>query len=285
MMNSLEVLQVIQGLSVPAFLVDVDHKVKSWNKACEELTGLTEEEVLDSSDHWRGFYSHKKETLADVVLKGACENKLEDRYHGKWSYLNESKEKVQVVDLFPKLEQRVLSFTAAPLRDRNGEVWGVIETVHDITQDNCLDRDLIYSRDNFRNLVASLRSIIDQLQYEKDCLEQNVVFNVKKNIMPYMDDLADKAPELLDEIEFIKKELSKICSGHQRKMVINYNFTPSEAKVVSYVKRGCRDKEIADHLNIALATVKKHKLSIRKKLNISKTPVSLSSHLNELSVG
>jgi PAS domain-containing protein len=41
-----------------------------WNKACEELTGITATELLGTTDSWKAFYRKERLVLAEVVLDG-----------------------------------------------------------------------------------------------------------------------------------------------------------------------------------------------------------------------
>jgi PAS domain S-box-containing protein len=57
-------------LNVPAFILDNDHKVVMWNKACEEMTGVMADDLLGTRDHSLAFYKETRPVLADVVLDG-----------------------------------------------------------------------------------------------------------------------------------------------------------------------------------------------------------------------
>ncbi|MFW6115661.1 MAG: PAS domain-containing protein, partial [Chloroflexota bacterium] len=128
--------QIIEGTALAAFVLDADHTVTHWNRACEVLTGTPGEEVIGTRAHWKPFYSRQRPLLADLVLDGAAESELRHHYgdHGRPCPLIEGAYEAET--FLPHLgsEGRWLSCSAAPLRDRAGEIAGVVEIMHDITE-------------------------------------------------------------------------------------------------------------------------------------------------------
>ena len=72
---------VINGVPLPQFVINRDHKVIFWNKALEELTGTLSEEILGTDDQWKSFYHEKTSCLCDLLLEGRVEE-LSDYYEG-----------------------------------------------------------------------------------------------------------------------------------------------------------------------------------------------------------
>ncbi len=56
--------------AVATFLLDKEHTVIMWNRACEELTGVKEKDIRGTKDAWKGFYPNRRPVLADLVLNG-----------------------------------------------------------------------------------------------------------------------------------------------------------------------------------------------------------------------
>jgi nitrogen fixation/metabolism regulation signal transduction histidine kinase len=61
---------LLEVSAVPTFVLDRQHRVIVWNKACEELTGMKATEMIGSDDQWKPFYPDKRPVLADIVLDG-----------------------------------------------------------------------------------------------------------------------------------------------------------------------------------------------------------------------
>ncbi|MCD4717554.1 MAG: PAS domain-containing protein [Desulfobacterales bacterium] len=59
---------IIYGSPTPMFVVNKNHKVIYWNRACEKLTGIRSEEMIGTDRHWARFYSRKRPPLAHVII-------------------------------------------------------------------------------------------------------------------------------------------------------------------------------------------------------------------------
>ncbi len=64
---------IIYGSPTPMFVVDKNHKIIYWNRACEKLTGFRSEEMIGTDRHWAPFYSRKRPLLADVIIDNDTE--------------------------------------------------------------------------------------------------------------------------------------------------------------------------------------------------------------------
>ena len=56
-------------LVIPAFVLDPQGRVVIWNRACEQLTGISAKEMVGTSNHSQGFYHEPRPTLADFILE------------------------------------------------------------------------------------------------------------------------------------------------------------------------------------------------------------------------
>ena len=54
--------------AVATFVLDAQHKIVLWNKACEELTGFRDAEMIGTDDQWKPFYDHKRPCIADIII-------------------------------------------------------------------------------------------------------------------------------------------------------------------------------------------------------------------------
>ena len=48
--------QIIEGNSIAILVIDIDHNITHWNKACEILTGLPAGEMVGTKKEWSAFY-------------------------------------------------------------------------------------------------------------------------------------------------------------------------------------------------------------------------------------
>jgi signal transduction histidine kinase len=126
--------QILHGSSIPTFVIDENHTITHWNRACAKLTGYGSNEMVGSRNQWKAFYHHQRPTLADLVVEAASEEQIARFYSGKYRPSSLLDGAYEAEDLFAFGDAgRWLFFTAAPIRNRFGETIGAIETLQDVT--------------------------------------------------------------------------------------------------------------------------------------------------------
>ncbi len=124
---------LVQNSAVPTFVIGADHRTLIWNRACEELTGVRAEEMLGRNEAWRAFYPRQQPVLADLVIDGIGGN-FPDEFSavGRSNFIPEG---LQSEGWYRNLNgmDRYIFFNAAPLRNAEGELLAVIETLEEIT--------------------------------------------------------------------------------------------------------------------------------------------------------
>ena len=60
--------EIIQGSTIPTFVINRDHLITHWNKALEKLTGVPAEQMIGTNRQWHPFYASPRPSMADVVL-------------------------------------------------------------------------------------------------------------------------------------------------------------------------------------------------------------------------
>ncbi len=128
--------QIMQGTAVATFVIDRLHCVTHWNLALESISGISAAEVLGTNGQWRAFYPNPRPCLADLVVDGKQLEDLAEFYgeSGRRSAL--VPDALEAEAYFPNMQSggRWLAFTAAPLRDEDGNIIGAIETMQDISE-------------------------------------------------------------------------------------------------------------------------------------------------------
>lgn len=127
-------VSLMEHLAVATFVLDLDGKVIIWNRACQRLTGVAASEVLGTSDHWKAFYDHRRETLADLILlhrTGETDSLYAINYGSGTIRNGLSAENWCEM---PGIEGRhYLAIDSGPIYDDKGELIAVVETIRDIT--------------------------------------------------------------------------------------------------------------------------------------------------------
>ncbi|HMT80287.1 MAG TPA: PAS domain S-box protein, partial [Azonexus sp.] len=124
--------KIIEGSPVPTLVLDENHTVTHWNKACEEIIGVPASAMIGSRDPWKAFYPSPRPIMADLVMSNHMAD-VESHYSGKYRHSELVQGAIEGEDYFPKFN-RWLFFTAASLRDHQGKIVGAIETLQDVTE-------------------------------------------------------------------------------------------------------------------------------------------------------
>jgi PAS domain S-box-containing protein len=149
--------KIIDGSSIPSFVINKEHKVIYWNTAIEALSGIEREEIIGTDEQWKAFYTEKRPVMADLIVDGARLNKIKAYYPSRYKKSNLIDGAYEAEDFFPDLGEngKWLHFTASPIRDKNGEIIGAIETLEDITERKRAEEALHESGKSYRTLFES----------------------------------------------------------------------------------------------------------------------------------
>lgn len=125
---------LIQNSAVPTYVIDKDHKVIVWNRACERLTGVRAAEVVGTTGHRRAFHKSDRPALVDLVVAGDAAERpgyyavyerselVPGGMHAEvWVRTGDGRPVYYIAD-------------AAPIRDSGGQVTAGIQMVQDRTE-------------------------------------------------------------------------------------------------------------------------------------------------------
>lgn len=170
---------IIEGSPVPIFVIDREHKVVLWNRACTDLTGYSAEEMINTDRYYKPFYEAKRPFLADFIIDRNEENFEKYYGEGKVRKSETIRGGYEAVKHFPNLrgKDRHLHFLAAPIYDEHGAIIAAIESFLDVSNEVELSRNLqeyaetlqnelnenIRMRKEMEELYGYLQSIIESL--------------------------------------------------------------------------------------------------------------------------
>jgi len=132
-----ELSQIIQGSMIPTFIINNEHILTHWNRACEQLTGHDAYELVGTDRQWVPFRSAKRPTMADVIVGQMSGEEVEKYYGSSWRKSKIINEAYEAEEFFPHLGEngKWIFFTAAPIKSPDGKIIGAIETLRDKTED------------------------------------------------------------------------------------------------------------------------------------------------------
>jgi DNA-binding NarL/FixJ family response regulator len=138
---------------------------------------------------------------------------------------------------------------------------------------------------NLEEVNTALRVLLEQREQDKNELEDKILFNVKKLILPHLDSL--KQRHLDDEqrtyLDVLETNLKNIISPFAKKLTsIHANFTPQEIKVADFIRDGKTVKEIAVAFGVSESAINLHRQHIRNKLGLNNQKVNLRTYLLSL---
>jgi Na+/H+ antiporter NhaD/arsenite permease-like protein len=125
----------IHQMSEPTFAIDKNHLISHWNKAMEELTGISAKDAIGTNNQWKPFYPSRRPSMADVILDNKPEEEIAGLYKQGYRKNPHVGGAYDSSSFFPNIGQdgKWVTFTALPLKDLEGNVIGAIEVLQDFT--------------------------------------------------------------------------------------------------------------------------------------------------------
>lgn len=169
-----KLISIIHGSPIPTFVLSKDHKIIYWNRALQALSNIKPSEVLGTNQQWRAFYASERSCLADLILDERTDQ-IAEFYTGKWNKSKLLEDAYEVTEFFADLGEKGkwLRITSAGLRDARGNLFGVMETLEDITEQIVAQEEL--SR---RTKLESLGTFAEGVAKDFDSLLSAILSNV-----------------------------------------------------------------------------------------------------------
>lgn len=288
--------QVVEGNSIPTFVINEDHEIIFWNHACELLTGIYASEIKGTRNHWKAFYTESQPTLADLVLSQASKKEIRKQFGNKFYQSRNIPGAYQCEKYFSSLggsKGKWLFLTAAPLKNHNGETTGAIETLQDITGRKLAETELARAHASLEKKVkqrtrslqeanTALKVLLKKRDDDKKELEGKMLFNIRELVMPFVEMLKNGSLSEKQKlcVEMVETNLNEVISPFIHGASFDLlRLTPSEIQIANLIKQGKSSKDIARALNLSSRTVDFHRDNIRKKLNINGKKINLRSYL------
>jgi PAS domain-containing protein/DNA-binding CsgD family transcriptional regulator len=222
---------ILQGSTIPAFVIGKDHRVLFWNKALEELSQIPAREVLGTKQHWRAFYSEERPCMADLLVDGDVKE-VPRWYQGKYSKSKLLKDAFEAVDFFPSLaEGKWVRFTAAVIRDAQGIIVGALETLEDITERKRSEIALQNAHDELEQRVEertmdllqfseSLKTeIVERKEAEKKLRKRERELKMKSS---NLQEVNTAMKVLLDQREQDRREVEETVMNNVKELLAPY---------------------------------------------------------------
>ncbi len=253
--------KIVNGLAIPLFVINKEHKVTHWNTALEALTGQKSRDIIGSDNHWRAFYSEKRPVMADLIVNGASAEEIEVYYRDKYKKSVLIEGAYESEDFFPVLgnKGRWLHFTASPIKDENGQIIGAIETLVDTTERKVLENNLRYflqqitraqeeerrviSRelhDDMSQILGSLSRRLDNLLRKKHGFGKDEAADLQEirdllnqGLQSMNSFIQNLRPSLLDDLGLIPALRSLTNNIQKEGLSVSFNITGEERRLTA----------------------------------------------------
>jgi DNA-binding NarL/FixJ family response regulator len=145
--------------------------------------------------------------------------------------------------------------------------------------------DLEKQKIELNELNAALSVLLRKMEKEKEAVEERLVENVTKSVLPYLEKL--KSSHLSEsqklDLDIAEKNLRDIVSPFINKISSPFlNLTQSEIQVANLIKQGMSTKEIASAMNLSINTIMTHRAHIREKFDLKTKKESLYTYLSSI---
>ncbi|MBN1827596.1 MAG: PAS domain-containing protein [Deltaproteobacteria bacterium] len=266
--------RTFNSVSDAIFIVDKDNKILRINRAAANLRNIEPKEAIGESFYrlmygTNGLEGLGEEANGDVITGRPVKNELKSFYSD---------------DFF--------EIISTPLVSAEGGIVGAVHIVKDITEakktQNELQRREEELKEKTRNLEETniaLKVLLERNERDKSGMEENLLYNVKALVLPYLDKLKAtlSTPRQQRLMSAVETNLYEIASTFSRKMAFEFiQLTPKEVEAAHLIRLGKTNKEIADVQGISIRTVEFYRESIRKKMGIANRKVNLRDYLREL---
>ena len=163
---------ILEFLPDPAFVLDTEGRVTTWNRELEDLTGVKKDDILGKGNytHAVAFYGERRPVLADYVLThhseilGYYKNPIIDGD----TILADIQTHNPVTGV-----RNWFWIKAAPLYDTQGQVIGVIETLRDITPRKLMEIEIKRQNEIFEAISQAGSNILQSTSFH-DCISNTI---------------------------------------------------------------------------------------------------------------
>ncbi|HPS92226.1 MAG TPA: ATP-binding protein, partial [Methanothrix sp.] len=156
---------IIDFLPDATVVIDKEGKVISWNQSMEKMTGVKAEQILGKGDYEYAipFYGERRPTLINAV-HGSHQN-LETKYKAIKKLEDHTLAAETYIQNLRGNETYLLG-SASALYDSEGNYWGAIETIRDITERKRAEEDLERAKEKAESATLAKTEFLANMSHE-----------------------------------------------------------------------------------------------------------------------
>lgn len=267
---------IFENTGTATILIEEDMTISLANTEFETLSGATKEhwegkrkwtEIVDPKDLPRMMEYHRLRRIDPI--------KAPRRYQ------------FGLVDVQGKKRTMLITIAMIPGTKRSvASLTDITEQMRTETDLRKREQELQRKSKSLEETNTALKVLLQQREQDKVELEDKVLSNVMKTVLPYLEKLKSNriGSRDLDALNIVEANLKNIISPFAHRLSAKHlNLTPRELQVANLIRGGKTTKEIANMIGVCAGAVSLHRNHIRKKLGLNKKKVNLQSYLDTLS--
>jgi PAS domain S-box-containing protein len=263
---------IFENTGTATIIVNEDATIVLVNREFERLLDYTRSEI-EGKKYW------KELVFEDDIIK-VSDSK---RPRGKHSKIPTNGYELRITKKNGDIRYVLANFATIPSTERT--VISLLDITERKVAEEALkkrEQELEMKSQSLEEANTALKVLLKHREEDKTTLEEQVLTNVRKLVLPYLEKL--KHLRLNDSqmahVEIIESHLHDVVSPFLRTLTSKYlNLTPREIQVASLIKEGKTTKEMTDIINISATAVDFHRKNIRLKLGLKNTKANLRSYL------
>ncbi|MDQ1262710.1 MAG: Hybrid sensory histidine kinase BarA, partial [Euryarchaeota archaeon] len=156
---------IINFLPDATLVIDKEGRVISWNQSMEKMTGVKAEQILGKRNYEYAlpFYGERRPILIDAV-RGSDQN-FEDKYET----IKRQEDGTLSAEAYTtnlRGNEAYLLGSASALYDSDGNYWGAIESIRDITERKRAEEDLKRAKENAESATLAKSEFLANMSHE-----------------------------------------------------------------------------------------------------------------------
>ena len=155
-----EMHEIICNAPIPIFAIDSDHTITHFNKALEDLSGLSQNKMIGTDHQWKAFYKKRRPIMADFIIDKSSEEEIIKHYGKENIRPTHSNERFAATNFFPDLGKngKWLYLCASAVKNAKGKITSAVETLQDVTKEKI-------AQQKNRELYKIYQGLLDSIPY------------------------------------------------------------------------------------------------------------------------